>query len=110
MTLLPPPGRCVLAPCNNRGGETGGNQGGGSGGGRTPGRGAADRDQGGEGGRSQGRDRRDPQQEAHSWTQATAMMAHGGGARGGAGATEDQGGAGGTREPGGAGGRWRGGS
>ncbi len=66
------PGAGVLAPWNNRGGGggTGGNQGGGSGGGRTPGRGPADRDQGGdEGGRSQGRDRRDPEQEAHSWTQ-----------------------------------------
>ncbi len=76
--LLPPPGRCVFAPWNNRVGE--GDQGRGSGGGRTPGRGPADRDQGGdEGGRRQGRDRRDPEQEAHSWTQATAkMMAHGG--------------------------------
>ncbi len=80
VTLLPPNGRCVLAPWNNRGGETGGNQGGGSGGGRTPGRGPADRDQGGDGGRSQGRDRRDPEQEEQSMTQATAMMvAHSGG-------------------------------
>ncbi len=37
--------------------------------------GPAHRDQGGdEGERSQGRDRRDPEQEAHSRTQATAMM------------------------------------
>ncbi len=52
--------------------------------GRTPGRGPADRDQGGvEGGRSQGRDRRDPEQEAHGRTQATAMMMAHGGADGG---------------------------
>ncbi len=54
-------------------------------------------DQGGDdGGRSQGRDRRAPEQEVHSWTQATAMMAHsggagGGGARGGDGEPTSQG-------------------
>ncbi len=46
--------------------------------------GLADRDQGSdEEGRSQGRDRRDPEQEAHSRTQATAMMMAQSGADGG---------------------------
>ncbi len=46
--------------------------------------GPADRDHGGdEGGRSQGRDRRDPEQEAHHRTQATAMMMAHSGADGG---------------------------
>ncbi len=49
----------------------------------TPGRGPADRDQGDNGGRSQGRDWRDPEQEKHSKTQATAMMMAHGGADGG---------------------------
>ncbi len=82
---ITPPSRKVRPRTveQQRGGGTGGNQGGGSGGGGTPGRGPTDRDQGGdEGGRSQGRDRRDPEQEAHRWTQATAMMMAHGGARG----------------------------
>ncbi len=80
-----------------------GGHGGGSGGGQTPRRGPADRDQrGDDGGRSQGRDRRAPEQEAHSWTQATAMMFHGGrGARGGDGEPTSQGHA---EDPGGQGG------
>ncbi len=42
-------------------------------------RGPADRDQGGdEGGRSQGRDSKDAEQEAHIWTQATAITTPGG--------------------------------
>ncbi len=65
-------------------GGTGATLGEGSGGGRTPGRGPADRVQGGdEGGRSQGGDRRDLEHVVPDGTQATAVMATHGGVDGG---------------------------
>ncbi len=80
--ISPPPSqkvrpRAIETPEGGTGGSLGG--------GWTPGRGAADREKGGnEGGRSQGRDRGDQEEEEeHSWTQATAMMMAHGGADGG---------------------------